>query len=194
MKKIQTLFKRIFNEDGSITITEEVTPGLEYVLDGGAIPTIKYDGACCAVIDGIFYKRFDAKKGKTIPENAIPCQEEADPVTGHFPHWVPVDGANKADKWFWKAFEACYDSENPAPDGTYEAVGPHFNDNNELLVYDTLIPHGQTIIPMTEKLRFDIIRSYLQCHNIEGIVFWANNEPVCKIKRSDFGFEWGEKK
>ena len=23
-----------------------------------------------------------------------------------------------------------------------------------------------------------------------GIVFWLNGEPICKIKRSDFGYEW----
>ena len=26
--------------------------------------------------------------------------------------------------------------------------------------------------------------------NEEGIVFWKDGEPQCKIKRSDFGFEW----
>lgn len=25
---------------------------------------------------------------------------------------------------------------------------------------------------------------------IEGIVFWKDGEPLCKIKRTDFGFEW----
>lgn len=24
----------------------------------------------------------------------------------------------------------------------------------------------------------------------EGLVFWLNGEPVCKIKRTDFGFKW----
>lgn len=30
-------------------------------------------------------------------------------------------------------------------------------------------------------------------HEIEGIVFWKDGEPRCKIKRSDFGFEWPAK-
>ena len=34
------------------------------------------------------------------------------------------------------------------------------------------------------------LRDYLGSHNIEGIVFWLNGEPKCKIKRSDFGFKW----
>ena len=27
---------------------------------------------------------------------------------------------------------------------------------------------------------------------IKGIVFWKDGQPQCKIKRSDFGFPWGE--
>ena len=35
-----------------------------------------------------------------------------------------------------------------------------------------------------------IISIIEQLHNIEGLVFWKDGEPQCKIKRSDFGFEW----
>ena len=34
------------------------------------------------------------------------------------------------------------------------------------------------------------IKEYLEDHEIEGIVFWLNGEPVCKIKRTDFGLKW----
>lgn len=27
-------------------------------------------------------------------------------------------------------------------------------------------------------------------YRIEGLVFWFNGEPICKIKRTDFGFDW----
>ena len=37
---------------------------------------------------------------------------------------------------------------------------------------------------------FKAIKEYLAENEIEGIVFWLNGEPVCKIKRTDFGFEW----
>ena len=37
---------------------------------------------------------------------------------------------------------------------------------------------------------FERIRDYLREHKIEGIVFWKDGEPRCKIKRSDFGFAW----
>ena len=37
---------------------------------------------------------------------------------------------------------------------------------------------------------FEGLRDYLEKHEIEGIVFWKDGEPQCKIKRSDFGFKW----
>ena len=101
MKKIPTLFVKLYDDKGRyIGISRNVTPGMEWVLNGEGIATIKYDGACCAIIGGKFYKRFDAKNGRKIPDGAIPCQETPDPITGHWPHWVAVDSNNPADKWF----------------------------------------------------------------------------------------------
>lgn len=89
MKKIPTLFGRVFEDKHIKTIAREVTTGMEWVLDGKGIATIKKDGSCCAVIDGLFYKRYDAKRGKKPPLGAIPCFDP-DPITGHWPHWVRV--------------------------------------------------------------------------------------------------------
>ena len=52
MKKIPTLFKRIYKDHRVIGITQEVTEGCEPVLQGIATPTVKYDGSCCAIISG----------------------------------------------------------------------------------------------------------------------------------------------
>lgn len=41
---------------------------------------------------------------------------------------------------------------------------------------------------------FEGIKKYLSEHEIEGLVFWKDGSPQCKIKRSDFGFEWPVKK
>lgn len=57
---------------------------------GEGVATVKVDGSCCAMINGKFYKRYDAKKGRSIPRGAIKCQKEPDPVTGHMPCWVEV--------------------------------------------------------------------------------------------------------
>ena len=186
MKKIPTLFERIYENHKIVGITEKVTPGFEWVLDGEGIATVKFDGSCCAIIDGVFYKRFDAKKGRKIPADAIPCGEP-DAITGHWPHWVKVDFENPADKWFAKAYnntsptELCYNV-------TCEAIGPHFQGNPYKLSYDILERHGTKIIDVERT--FNGIRDYLQNHRIEGIVFWKDGVPQCKIKRSDFGFEW----
>ena len=48
-------------------IIDEIMPGMEWVLAGKGLATVKIDGTCCAVLDGKFYKRYDAKK---IPEIA----------------------------------------------------------------------------------------------------------------------------
>ena len=39
----------------------------------------------------------------------------------------------------------------------------------------------------------ETIKKYLEENNIEGLVFWKDGEPKCKIKRTDFGFEWNGK-
>ena len=192
MKKIPTLFKRVYN-NGVARLTMECTEGCAWVFDGKGDATVKYDGACCAVIDGELYKRFDAKKGREIPTGAIPCGD-ADPITGHFPHWVKLDPKNNADKWYFKAFEH-YFADNAKENWTYEAIGKHFNGNPYNLDYDTVVPHGRDIITDmcdVPRMYFDI-RDYLRNHYIEGIVFWKDGEPRCKIKRTDFGFEWNGK-
>lgn len=193
MKKIPTLFKREFEGHNIVNILPEVTEGMEWVLDGEGLATVKWDGSCCAIIDGVFYKRYDAKNGKPVPEGAIKCQEEADPVTGHLPCWVKVDKNNPGDKWFVEAEKSVnYTNTQLASIRTYEAIGKHFNGNPYNMDYDTLIPHGVDIIEVPRT--FEGIKKYLEDNHIEGIVFWKDGEPKCKIKRSDFGFEWQPKR
>ena len=191
MKKIPTLFKRTFNEKTGriIGITAKITPGCETAFHRG-ISTIKWDGSCCAIIDGKFYKRYDAKKGKPMPENAIKCQDDPDPVTGHLPCWIPCDRDIPADKWFWSALDyyVGFDTDEPIPDGTYEAVGLHFNGNPYNYDYDTLIKHGERKCCVGRT--FNEVKEWLENHDEEGIVFWYDGEPVCKIKRTDFGLPW----
>ena len=194
MRKIPTLFKRTFDDHNVVSISSELTSeDLMCVLEGKTYATEKIDGACCAFYDGVFYKRYDAKKGKTPPPDAIPCCEP-DPITGHWPHWVPIKYGDPSSKWFLEARDNVYGAPwwpfgGQLEQGTYEAVGPHFNGNPYHLQIDLLIRHGSiklNDVPFT----FEGIKEYLQTHEIEGIVFWNDNGPVCKIKRTDFGFEW----
>lgn len=167
----------------AVSVGNLQTQGLEWVIAGEGVATIKKDGSCCAIIDGLFYKRYDAKRGKEPPRGAIPCSDP-DPITCHWPHWVRVDDKNPGDKWFIEAFK----NSEGVFDGTYEAIGPHFQNNPYDLYKDILYRHGSEIVDV--KRNFDDIKEYLGTHIIEGLVFWKDGEPMCKIKRSDFGFKW----
>ena len=185
MKKIPTLFERVFENHKKVGIKNVVAPGMEWVLDGEGIATEKIDGSCCAIMDGVFYRRYDAKRGKNPPANAIPCCDP-DPVTGHWPHWIPVSEDDKGDAWLIEAYK---NAGCPSEEGTYEAIGPHFQSNPYQLDKDIIEKHGIRILSDVPR-SFEGIKAYLEEHYIEGIVFWKDGEPQCKIKRSDFGFKW----
>ena len=188
MKKIPTLFEREIVRNKVVDVLPIVKPGLEWVLDGEGEATEKVDGAACAIINGEFWKRYDLRPGRNRPTcDMIPCQPEPDPVTGHWPHWMPVVEDRREDCWFVRAYV-----NSPwvhGVDGTYEAVGKHFQSNPYGLDDDYLEPHGRIKIKDCPRT-YEGIKEYLRTHEIEGIVFWKDGQPRCKIKRSDFGFEW----
>lgn len=186
MKKIPTLFTRIYENHKIVGIKDEIAPGCESAFYQGTA-TVKIDGSCCAIINGKFYKRYDSKKGKKPPVGAIPCCDP-DPVTGHWPHWVEVSENTSGDKWFMAALNNTLETKGFVDDGTYEAIGPHFQGNPYNLKNDILVKHGTEIAVV--KRDFEYISNWLNEHPVEGLVFWLDGEPVCKIKRTDFGYEW----
>ena len=197
MKKIPTAYIREYENHKIINIKNEYTnEKCKEAVEKG-IPTLKIDGSCCAIINGELYKRYDCKKGRNAPEGAIPCCEP-DEITGHHPHWVKCKEDDPADKWFFAACQNVleHNFKNPEkyrmPDHTYEAIGPHFQGNPYNLEKDFLSMHGTQEIILKDRT-FETIKEYLSENYIEGIVFWLDDEPVCKIKRSDFGFEWNGK-
>lgn len=192
MKKIPTLFERVFEGHKIVGITDKINPALEGVDISKLRPTIKVDGSCCAIINGRLLKRYGAK-GKNVPLTAIPCQDEPDPVTGHFPCWVPCKADDPADRWFWEAFKNTRTEIGcELSDGTYEAIGPHFQGNPYFLSVDHLYKHGG--VTAVVEMTYPAIKKWLEDHYEEGLVFWDENGPVCKIKRSDFGLEWNRRK
>lgn len=193
MKKIPTLFKREFENHTVVHTLNEVTPGMEWVLEGKGIATIKWDGACCAIINGEFYKRYDAKKGKPIPEGAIKCQENPDPITGHMPCWVKVDKDKPEDKWFIDALDNTFEYyDGVLPEGTYEAIGKHFQGNPYHRADDVLIKHGGNVVEVERS--YEGIKQWLTDNYVEGLVFYdEDGVPKTKIKRTDFGLEWNGK-
>ena len=190
MKKISTLFKK--NPDNLGLVINEINPENQWVFKYG-IPTRKFDGTACAIINGNLYKRYDArintKTGlykKPIPEGAIPCQEP-DPITGHHPHWVKCDRNNPADKYHFMAFDLLENKEN----GTYELCGEKVQGNPEHIKGHKLIKHGIEVLNITD-FSFENIKKYLSdpSHNIEGIVFHSKlDDKMCKIKKSNFGIK-----
>lgn len=182
MKKISTLYKKDPNDLSRVI--NEINPENQWVIDGGGIPTRKFDGTSCAIINGELYKRYDVKKGKQIPLNAIPCQE-ADEITGHHPHWIKCDRNNNADKWHFEAF----DKKREIKDGTYELCGEKIQGNPEHIDGHALITHGAYELQISD-FSFEGLKNYLSDKHldIEGIVFYHKTDGrMCKIRKCDFG-------
>lgn len=187
MRKMKSLFERQFENHRIVKCLNKVQEGCEWVLNGEGYATEKLDGTCCLIKDNKIYRRFDYKKGRILPKNAIPCQREPDPITGHFPHWVLCEEANPADKYHIEAFN----KQKPLEDGTYELIGLHFQSNPYKLNEDVLEKHGQRVLKNVPR-DYEGIKKYLKDNFIEGIVFYGEGGKMCKIKRSDFGFEWNK--
>lgn len=196
MKKISTLFKKDPNDLGRVI--KEVNPENEWVINGFGIPTRKFDGTSTAIFDGNLYKRFDVKlwkkkRGKTIifteeqlkakiPKGAIPCQKP-DEKSGHFPHWILCDRNDNSNKYHFEAFDKLENKE----DGTYELCGEKVQGNPEKIKGHELIKHGIEVL-IVPYLTFEGMRTYLENHDIEGIVFHhSENDKMCKIRKTDFG-------
>lgn len=187
MKKMKTLFKRVFEHHKVKEVLNEVEVGCEWVLNGEGYATEKIDGSCCLIKDNKIYRRYDFKKGRKLPKGAIPCQEKADEITGHFPHWLLCEENKTEDKYHNEAFKKLQLTD--FKEGTYEIIGKHFNNNPYNLDFDILEKHGERILENVPR-NYEGIKNYLQEHYIEGIVFYRGNGEMCKIKRSDFGFKW----
>lgn len=185
MKKIISLFQRNYETDR--LVRDEVVPGAEWVLAGEGVPTRKFDGTACAIINGSVYKRYNLKKGKQIPEGAIACMDKPDPNTGHFFFWVPVKAGEPEDKYFLEAFGVGKDYYgNDLIDGTYELCGTKVQGNAEAINGHILVPHGKEVLENVPRT-FDGIKEYLRNKNIEGIVWWHPDGRMVKIKKKDFG-------
>ena len=181
MKKMPTLFVREFPDKQTVVLTAAVTPGCEWVLAGEGRATQKVDGTCCLLRGGVLFKRYDAKHGKTPPPGFEPAQEEADPTTGHWPGWVPVDAS---DKWHLEAWARV----NPScEDGTYELIGPKVQGNPEGWYRHELWSHARMPTLADCPRSQEGLREYLRDFDVEGIVWQHPDGRMAKIKKSDFG-------
>lgn len=185
VKRILTILRIIYIFIRQICRDNQVEEGCQWIIEGEGYATEKLDGTCCMIKDGKIYRRYDYKNGRKLPQGAIPCQKKPDPITGHFPHWLLCVKTDGNSKYYLEAIKRQPNLQN----GTYELIGKHINANPYKLDKDILERHGERILENVPR-NYDGIKKYLEEHYIEGIVFYRENGEMCKIKRSDFNFEW----
>ena len=177
MKKMQTVF--VIDRT-----THRATAAVlaQWVVDGEGRATVKHDGTACLVEGGALFKRYDAKKGKPLPTGFKACEPQPDPVTGHWPGWVPVAADDPASKWHIEAFSDDLD------DGTYELVGPKVQGNRYGLDRHQLWRHGRDEVEIGRTR--EAIVEWLATHGEEGLVFHHPDGRMAKIRRKDFDLKW----
>jgi hypothetical protein len=177
MKKTPTLFKR--NPEAMREILSEPNPVCDWVFNGEGVATRKYDGTCCLIDNGNFYKRRELKRGKPVPRNFV--QADFDTTTGKTVGWVPVDPEAAEDKWYMEAFS------ETLPDGTYELLGPKVQGNPEGFERHTLLKHSDAEQYPDVERTFDGLRKWMEDKDIEGLVFHHPDGRMAKIKKRDYG-------
>jgi hypothetical protein len=182
VKKIPTLFVR--NPEDRRYVTDEVTPGCEWVIAGEGVPTRKYDGTCVMRhFTGAWWARREVKPGKTQPENFLPVS--VDDVTGKVMGWEPIEQSPFVK--FWR--EAVGDSENLAG-GTYELCGPKINGNPEGFDTHRLIAHDtaeQVWFPLEPDAA--LIAHTVRNLKFEGVVWHHPDGRMAKLKVRDYPTE-----
>lgn len=174
MKKTPTIFKR--NPDNMREILQEPHKDCAWVFAGEGVATRKYDGTCCLIEGGKFYKRRELKDGATLPTGFVLADH--DDTTGKMVGWVPVDDA---DKWHLAAFK------DGLPDGTYELLGPKIQGNPEGYAEHVLLKHSEAEQFADVPRTFDGLRDWMASRDIEGLVFHHPDGRMAKIKKRDYG-------
>jgi len=179
MRKIPTLFER---DDSRRYVTEIVTPGCEWVLDGEGIATRKYDGTCVMFDGGRWWVRREVKPGKAAPEGFDPIS--TDPITGKTMGWEPSEASG-----FSRLLEEAIMDEPPAGwlPGTYELCGPKINRNPEGFASHVLVRHDHAEV-MDAPRSFVGLRAMLTATDWrrEGVVWHHPDGRMVKLKARDF--------
>lgn len=200
MKKTPLVF--VFDYDKQV-LTEQVKPVSQWVFEGKAVATIKFDGTATLWKEGQLWKRFDRKLSpagqkfiqknpgatpdishfRQAPEGFTPCEEKPDAKTFHWPGWVPVVESKPEDKHF---IQALAKAQNMKEGATYELVGPAFASNPYKLSEHELWEHGSEKANLTD-VSFEGICQFMRDNVVEGIVFHNTEDGrVAKIRRKDF--------
>lgn len=181
MKKIPTLFKRDFTNNG--VIIPEYNEGIEWVVKGEGIATRKYDGTSVLIRDGKMYKRYELRPGKEAPYGFE--QVDHDETTGKSVGWVEV-GNGSEDKYFREAVNGNPDKVD-MPDGNYELLGPKVQGNPEHADKHYLhdfMRNAETYDDV--PVEFEALKQWLEDKDIEGIVWHHPDGRMVKIKKKDY--------
>ena len=187
MRKIPTLFVR--DSKDRRYVTEEVTPGCEWVIGGEGVATRKYDGTCVMLDeDGKWWARREVKPGKIAPPNWR--HVESDIATGKSVGWEPIEQSGFA-KFHAEALGAGGYARSFLP-GTYELCGPKINGNPENVEAHQLVRHGadEVWIPLNpdQGLIAYTVR-WWGTEGIEGVVWRHPDGRMAKLKARDYPSE-----
>lgn len=198
MKKMSTILPKDPNDLG-LVIPGKIIENIQYFQ-------LKIDGTSVLINNGEPYARYDAKLIinkygkkifltkedvlKKIPIGAIPCQEP-DKKSGHWPHWVLATRTNPQYQYILEAYDNLID----IIDGTYECIGPKLQSNPHNEEKHFLIPHNSKQLKYEidfiemNKNPYEYFKELFKDFPYEGLVAYnKNNEPIGKIRRSDFGY------
>jgi hypothetical protein len=191
VKKIPTLFVRDFEQENGQYVTDQVTPGCEWVLAGVGTPTRKYDGTCVLFDGEKWWARREVKPGKEAPPNFAPIDH--DDETGKTVGWEPIEQSGFAK--FHAEVLASEEAEKASNGravawhvGTYELIGPKINGNPEGWGNHDLIYHAwAAVVPDLSERTFDALRYHLTTgYPDEGIVWHHPDGRMAKLKVRDF--------
>ncbi len=152
-----------------------------WVFEGEGVATRKYDGTCCKIENGKFFKRREIKKDKKAPIGFI--RVAIDPNTGKRVGWIEVDPNDKGDKWHVEAMASQPNLQN----GTYELCGPKVQGNPEKYDKHILISHSDAFQFSYCPTDYEELRQWLYLLCGEGVVWHHPDGRMAKIKKRDFG-------
>lgn len=183
MKKIPTLFVRDFSRDnGRYVLTDQTTPGTEWVSRGEGIATRKYDGTC-VLIDGAgnVWSRREVKADKPAPVGFM--EVSWDPTTHKRMGWEPAAQSGFA-AYIEEALSNEWDGSGlPEALGTYELCGPKINGNPEHFDRHVLVPHAEA--DQLGAGAWDDLIAYCREHTWEGVVWHHPDGRMAKLKVKD---------
>lgn len=184
MNKIPTLYVR--DVDDPKQVTDEISEGCEWVLEGEGVATRKWDGTCVMLDEaGEWWARREVKKGKKAPDNFV--EISTDEATGKTVGWEPIAQSGFA-KWHEAALDAVKFQFAGLTAGTYELCGPRVNRNPDNLDGHQLLRHGVERVVLFGIPHDDpaVLIDYCKTVGWEGIVWHHHDGRMAKLKVRDY--------